>query len=447
MKALLICPDERFETSALSQSGPLATISFLGKPFIVYWIEHLVAAGATQITLLASDRPEAVRAIVGDGTRWGIQVDIIAERRELDVAAAAKKYKSTSTDWLPQPNAVVCANHLPGLPQQRLFRSYEAFFRAAKLWLPHAMTADRIGIREIRPGIWAGMHTQISPDAKLLAPCWIGDNVCVGPGAVIGPVTVLESRVIVSTNATVTNSFVGCNTYVGDSTALHNSVAIENRLASWKTNSSIIVTESFLLSSLAKHNRSKSSPSLAGRIVAATAAAITSPVLLKAGLAGLLSGQPLFKHHLAANCHNAASTAPLSYYELQHVKGYWARWPQLWNIVRGNFSWFGNRPVSGAEVATLSNDFEKLWLMSPVGLFSQADAYGCFNTTSDEAKAHAAFYSTQANWRTNLKILIKVLTNWRKAIPTDVTPREPEPVFAKACAVGRAIVNFLLLRI
>jgi hypothetical protein len=445
MKALLICPDERCETSALTHTNPPATIGFLGKPFVFYWIEHLAALGATKITLLASDRPEQVRAAVGDGHRWGVELNVVAERRELDMATASAKYKTNPEEWLPEPNAIIYVNHPPAQPKQSLFKSYEAFFNTAKMWLPQAITADRIGMKEMRPGIWVGMHTRISPEAKLVAPCWIGDNVCIGPGAVVGPVAILENRVVVSPNATVTNSFVGCNTFVGDFTALHNSIAIENRLANWTTNSSIIVTEPFLLSSLGQPGHRKISPSLTGRLVAVVTGLITSPILLKAGLIALLSGQRLFKSKLAAT--SVYAPPAITYYELQHVKGYWARWPQLWNIVSGKFSWFGNRPISGIEVAMMSNDFEKLWLMSPIGLFSQADAYGCFDTASDEAKAHAAFYSTQANWHTNLKIFLKVLRNWRKPGANSATGSETEPVLTKACAIGRAIVNFLLLRI
>src|SRR5438067_12511694 len=88
MKALLICPADRLGVAALAESAPLCNLAILGKSLVEYRLEHVVKLGATQVHILASDRPEQVRAIVETGARWGLSVAVHPELRELPAADA-----------------------------------------------------------------------------------------------------------------------------------------------------------------------------------------------------------------------------------------------------------------------------------------------------------------------------------------------------------------------
>jgi hypothetical protein len=100
----------------------------------------------------------------------------------------------------------------------------------------------------------------------------------------------------------------------------------------------------------------------------------------------------------------------LVYYELAGANRWLRRWPQLWNIARGEFGWIGNRPLSPQDAAALETDFERLWLAAPVGLISLADALCCAQAFGNESRAHASFYAVQANWKMDLSILLRVLS-------------------------------------
>src|SRR5689334_20414629 len=94
MKALIICPDESSEAKPLSESCPLMNLPLLGKRVIEHWIEHLAASTKKykEISILATDRPEQVRALIGDGERWGLTIEVIPEKRELTPDEAWRKY-------------------------------------------------------------------------------------------------------------------------------------------------------------------------------------------------------------------------------------------------------------------------------------------------------------------------------------------------------------------
>jgi hypothetical protein len=410
MKALLICPDERPEVALLAEADPLACVSILGKELIAHWLEHLASLGAKEVRVLAVDRPEKIRRLVGDGAKWGLRVEILPQMRELTRAEALAKFKRADELWLTQPSDVVVMDSLPGLDGLNLFDGYDAFFAALLRWLPQANSRDRIGLREVKPGVWIGLRSRVSASANLIAPCWIGENTCVAPQATIGPNAILENNVIVQQNATVTSSLVGSETFVGDLTELTDSIALGPRLINWRQQSATEVRDAFLLCSLRQHQPRRPKPRLAGRLAALMAMALTWPLALLTLLRGMLIGSPALCRQRAVLPEEAGGRRrTVFYWEFSHCTSFWRRWPQLWNIVRGEFFWVGNRPLAPAEAGKLANDFERLWLAAPVGIFSQADAAGCGEVFSDEAKAHASYFAVQNNRRLKLEILSRVL--------------------------------------
>jgi Bacterial sugar transferase len=331
---------------------------------------------------------------------------VLHEWTELE--ARAKYCAEGNTHWLPAPNDVFLMDHLPGLPLLPMCASYAAWFKALQAWLPRVLTPDRLGLREIQPGVWAGLRTRISPSARLLAPCWLGESVTVGPCAVVGPMAILEDKVFIEAAAEVSTSVVGAETLVGECTEVKDSMALGSILINWKTNSSVQIDDPFLLCALNQHKLDTRSAGWFGRLAALGAMAGTWPLVVAAILMSKLNGRPAL--NLRAAVRPGTQGAPgeiVRYYELTN---HWLRrWPQLWNIAGGTFAWVGNRPLSQTETASLTSDFERLWLTAPIGLFSLADAEACPEAFSDEARAHASFYAVQANWRLDLAILKRVL--------------------------------------
>lgn len=251
MKACIICPSPRAEVSALSQTVPLAAVPMLGKTLLEYWLEHLAGLGATQVQVMAADRPEVARHIVGDGARWGLRAEVLVEPRELSPGLARTKYPALQkSEWLPDPYDMIAMLHLPGLPERPLFNSYADWFTAQMAWMPSTCRVNRIGLHETQPGVWVGARAHIASDAVLCAPSWIGDDVTVGARSIIGPMTILENRAWVEADCEISGSFVGADTLVGRFTELRESLAMGSTLVNWKTSSVATVDDPFILCSL-----------------------------------------------------------------------------------------------------------------------------------------------------------------------------------------------------
>src|ERR1043166_6455443 len=268
MKALLICPDRRDAVPALAETAPLANVSILGKKLIEHWLEHLFCLGAKEILVLAADRPEQAREFVGRGQRWGLRVEVWPETRELTAAEALAKY-GDDAGWLAAPHDAIVMDHLPGLPAHRLFTSYADWFAALQAATRRSATPDRIGVREIKPGVWAGRRTRLSPKAELRAPCWLGEDVLVGDGAVVGPNAVLENKVCIERSAQISDSVVGPETFVGEFTEVRRSIACGSTLVNWQLDSTIHVSDAFLLCSLGRRRGAFGRVGMFSRLAAA----------------------------------------------------------------------------------------------------------------------------------------------------------------------------------
>jgi hypothetical protein len=409
MKALLICPSDRTAMSHLAESVPLSNVPILGKSLVEYWLDHLASLGTKEVLIVSADRPHLVRTLVGDGKRWGLKIDVIPQRWEFSITEARAKYiHGTSESWVSEPNDAILMDHLPGLRQHPLFNSYSSWFEAVHAFMWRAGTPDRIGVREIKPGVWIGLRSRISPKAELRAPCWIGRNVWVGDHAVIGPSAILDDKVFVEGQSEISQTVIAPETFVGAFTEVRQSFAWGSELLNWNSGSRTQVPDRFLLCALAEHRSEVKATGVLARLAALLIFLITWPVGFAAILRSFWSNQPAFRACRAVRPQLAGCEgrdAEIRYYELAGAGPWLKRWPQLWKIVRGEFAWVGNRPLTRAQAGVLTNDFERLWLGAPIGLFSLADAQGCLDFLADESRAHASFYSVQHNWRVDVSIL------------------------------------------
>lgn len=398
MKAVVICPDRRAPVAFLTRRRPLALVPVLGSSLLSHWLAHLADEGVKDVMLFVSDRPDQVRAAVGGGEFWGLKISVVAEARELSVAEVQQRLGIEK---------VFLADRLPKLPEAPLFESYPGFFAALQRRLP-AAHQYRVGAREIAPGVWAGLGCKVDSTAKLIPPCWLGENVWVRAHAIIGPAAFVEDSALVDQSAKVERSWIGPWTYVGGLTHVSRSLAWADGLLNHVDGSFTEVVDMFLLGDLrGDRGFSRSSP-LLGRLVAWLALALSSPLVVLAALRNLGSGRPLLEKKRAvvptAVTVNAA-LREMNYSELNGFSGMMRRWPQLWSIVRGDFTWVGNRPLTREQAAQLETEFEQLWLAAPVGFVSLADAFGCAGRFDDEARAHSSYYAVRGDSRMNRAIV------------------------------------------
>src|SRR5689334_7271281 len=245
MTTVLICPSTRSQVPLFSRHLPVANVPMLGQTLLEYWLSALSFQGIGKCIVLAHDQPKAVADVVGTGERWGLQASVVSESRELTPDEALLKYAS-ELGPIPVPEAIGVLDHFPGHPDQPLFNSYADAFEAMRRWVPHAFTVDRVGFSEAQPGVWVGCHSHVSPEARLTAPCWIGQHVFIGSGAGVGPGAIVEDGSFIEPGAELVESWVGCDTFVGEFARIQASLAWGNSLVNWQTDSQTEIADPFL---------------------------------------------------------------------------------------------------------------------------------------------------------------------------------------------------------
>jgi sugar transferase len=411
MNSLLICPAERLGMEHLIKAAPLAAVPVLGQSLVEHWLDEMSRRRATHVRVLAADRPHLIRSLLGDGSRWGFKLEVVPERAELTREEALAQFALSTTDPVTNVENVFMMDHLPGFPKFHLFDDYAAFFAALTSRLNAVSAADRIGLREIEPGIWVGLRTRIDRRARLHAPCWIGEHVWIGPDAEVGPMAVLEDRVLVDRGAWVEQSHIASDTYVGEFVELRHSLAWGPRLINWQNGSFLLVPDDFLLSGFKRPKPLRMGSNWFGRLAALLLLQVTVPLGIYGMLKSSLLGLPAFRAREAvlpwSHEFPDEEGRAITYFEMNSTNKFMRRWPQLWNVACGEFAWVGNRPISPKSAAQLTTEFEKLWLNAPIGLVSLADVEGAFDRFDEQARAHAAFYATRADWRLDLSILAR----------------------------------------
>ena len=251
MKVILICPSERHELDQLTGSQPLAALPLFGDTVLGLWLSHLAARGVKQVKILAADRAEQIKALVGNGEKWGLDCTVHAEAIEPSVNEARKKHKpSEEGGFVEIPEDVQVVDHLPWDDSYPMMADYASWFGACQSILNQIQPGFRVGMRQIQPAVWVGRGSKIEAGAKLIGPCWLGRGVHVGANAVVGPNVIIEDESYIDDTTELADAWIGPDTYVGALTQVKDSLAWGNVLINWRTNSHITVPDPFLLSSV-----------------------------------------------------------------------------------------------------------------------------------------------------------------------------------------------------
>lgn len=391
-----ICPDQRHGLSELDDGNPLILSHFLGKAYIDHVIHALAADGYRRVILMVAAAPNKIREFVGDGFTWGVDIEVQSVASEPSVAEVRTLEFVAKEDQVLSPQSFPLASGIP------VFLSSAAWFQAHVSLYSHLLK-NQLNVREIQPGVWAGIHTRIAPTAVLEPPCWIGHHSLVGAHAKVLANSFIENNVIIDDYASIRNSVVCSDTYLGKMTNLENSIASGVGILNHQRNSFVKVVDDFLLSNL--KNEYAYQISFSDRLVAVIAIALTFPVVAIAYLFSFLRGQPFYEVHRAVlNSNEASQASCVHYIEFSAFRSIWKYWPRMLRIVTGHFAWVGNPPLSPDEAATFTSEFEKLWFKVPPALFTSPEAEGCRSPWGDQARAHAALFAVKPTllWKRNI---------------------------------------------
>ena len=233
------------------------------RPLLYRQLETLAGLGCRQVEVFASHRLEAIRALVGTGERWGLQVTVHAVRdfadgcrriARSDLATDESLWLLRADHWLPAPalqsaqddaawfsvdpedqvqwagwaritgytRALFLAAmepdglNLGGLPEEMSrigttapyrFDRGPAVLETQRRWL--ARTTGRFELlQEKTVGIRIAPSARIAPGARLIAPLEVGENTWIAGSTTVGPNVVLGEGCRIDGETTIRDALV-----------------------------------------------------------------------------------------------------------------------------------------------------------------------------------------------------------------------------------------------
>jgi len=344
-----------------------------------HWLDYAVNQGISNVHVFAADRPFTVRRILEESSLWPLKTEFTAIN-----STAAAPAEAIHMDWLPGESS-------PPAPKN----GWELIARAAameKVWL------DRMASEADFNLVSMGFSCKIHPEAQLIPPYFIGDNVFIGPGCEIGPYAVIgPGSVIVGANL-VARSHLSAHSYVGPVTALEDCWVDSGILFNLKHQVRLDQIEPHLVSTM---ERLAPIVPIRDRIRAiwlslrlgSTGAATTS---FETFDGRTLPGDP------AAGLSNRAAWLPL-----------------VW---QGKLPLYGVLPRTKKQLESLSMDWQIVLRHAPIGVFSYADSQGCHTPDDPEEAIHAIYQSTLP-----CNALNDAIANFTRSLrPSDLT-RSAQP--------------------
>jgi lipopolysaccharide/colanic/teichoic acid biosynthesis glycosyltransferase len=269
--------------------------------------------------------------------------------------------------------------------------------------------------KQIADGIWIGRNTAIHPSAKIAAPIVIGDNGQIGREVELGPNAIIGANVIIDDEATVTNSTIVDRTYVGRLVKLTDRMVNRAQLINFQGENTPVV-DKFLLGETGFSLTGEATRRIFDIVVAALTLIIVAPLLLLIGLWSILrTGHLVARIPLIGARPSTQDSEPATFNGLRF--NVWQRTglnrlPELINVLRGDLSLVGVKPLTIDEAQHVADDWQKQRYTRPAGCTGEWYVQTQAGSTLDEVLVADAYYAATHTARGDLRLLLRTPVTW-----------------------------------
>ncbi len=148
-KALILAGGKGTRLRPITHTAAKQLVPVANKPIIFYAIEAIKAAGITDIGIIVGDTHLEVRAAVGDGSRWGVEISYIQQEAPLGLAHAVK----IARDYMAgEPFVMDLGDNLIKDGIKAFVSHYHKSGANAQILLAHVPNPREFGVAELKGG-------------------------------------------------------------------------------------------------------------------------------------------------------------------------------------------------------------------------------------------------------------------------------------------------------
>jgi NDP-sugar pyrophosphorylase family protein len=349
MRAVILADRLGRKLLPLTDGTCVALLPVAGKPVIEHTMDYLAAGGIKQATVILAAHADQVRALLGDGRRWGMSLDFGLSRGEEEPDAVLNRISGGPSDCVllvrgdmlrggklqdllnraaetagvgghacsgGKPAGIALCRgeamdlaplHWPNLvagaaiPADAMLDSGEApvyaldsladFHRANLNAVAGEIPGLLIPGRETALGLTQGRNSRVSPRSLKVGAAFVGNGCRVDASAELRGVVVLADYVIVDRQARLSDTVVLPHTYVGELVDLRNAIVRGNDLMRIDTGAQLRITDAFLLADLQAASLGGTLMAPLHRLGACLLLLLSLPLWPMAVLAAKLQGQ------------------------------------------------------------------------------------------------------------------------------------------------------------
>ncbi len=194
-------PDFSQPRKEIDNETPFFAWTVGDQPLIYHWLDYGVDQKAEKVVMF-SDETEELKALLKQATLWPIDWEVYP------LSEKPPSLDCHSATWLPN------LNHSESLSIKTGWDLLRHHFYLERFRMEYLQQ----NAFSLNPDMAVGRFAMVHPEAELIAPYIIGDEVYIGKGAVIGPYSRIGQGSFISENASISGSTLDEQTYVGPHT-------------------------------------------------------------------------------------------------------------------------------------------------------------------------------------------------------------------------------------
>jgi glucose-1-phosphate thymidylyltransferase len=149
MKGLILSGGRGTRLRPLTYTSAKQLVPVANKPVLFYGIEALAAAGITDIGIVVGDTREEIKAVVGDGSRWGVTVTYIEQDAPRGLAHAVL---ISERFMAGEPFVMYLGDNLLNRGITRFVEEFVRDAPAAQILLTRVPDPQMFGVAELQDG-------------------------------------------------------------------------------------------------------------------------------------------------------------------------------------------------------------------------------------------------------------------------------------------------------
>jgi NDP-sugar pyrophosphorylase family protein len=291
--------------------------------------------------------------------------------------------------------------------------------------------------KQISQGIWVGRNSLIHPTVSLEPPVSIGDNTRIGPYVDLGPNSIIGDNVVVDSEASVRDSVLLDGTYVGQLVNIEGRVVYKRLVIDLTTAQSIKFPDQLLIGQTFNAISDSSLRRIADLFFAWICIFFSFPLTILLSILSYLFNGHFIEWVPALGTSNKPngqySTGAEDIFNLLHFPilnderestwvGHqierleWHRLPELWNVIKGDMSMVGVKPLSPTDKTLLNEPWQKSRNVCYPGFTGLWYTEHSHQVDLEDILVTDAYYAATRHWRKDISIVWLTVVTWFRKV-------------------------------